>query len=206
MSSSAASTATRRLAGLSGEGQLTWHISPATQYLQGRVKVKVFSLVGGKALEGGFFVGNNVPNALAWSLDTTNSHFKMSRAILPATITGFYGYGVGSAGFNLYVLGGGVDIFVGAGAFSAPVSDGSVLAPFTGNPLLPFVVGACGIHVYGEILGGLVSASGWANLSLRGPLPPYFEGTFGLRGCVAWVLCASTSITARLSDDGLELF
>lgn len=194
------------LSGVSGEGQLTWHISPAMQYLQGRVKVKVFSLIGGSALEGGFFVGNNVPNALAWALDTTDPHFRMSRAILPATITGFYGYGVASAGFNLYILGGGVDIFVGAGAFSAPVSDGSVLAPFAGNPLLPYVVGACGIHAYGEILGGLVSASGWANLSLRGPVPPYFEGTFGLRGCVAWVLCGSVSITARLSDNGFELF
>jgi hypothetical protein len=156
--------------------------------------------------EGGFFVGNNVPNALAWALDTTDPHFRMSRAILPTTITGVYGYGVASAGFNLYILGGGVDVFVGAGAFSAAVSDGSVLAPFAGNPLLPYVVGACGIHAYGEILGGLVSASGWANLSLRGPMPPYFEGTFGLRGCVAWVLCGSVSITARLSDNGFELF
>ena len=104
------------------------------------MKVKVFSLIGERALEGGFFVGNNVPNALAWALDTTDPHFRMSRAILPATITGFYGYGVASAGFNLYILGGGVDIFVGAGAFSAPVSDGTVLAPFAGNPLLPYVV------------------------------------------------------------------
>ena len=39
--------------------------------------------------------------------------------------------------------------------------------------VLPFVVGACGIYVHGEILGGLVSASAWANLSLRGPVPTY---------------------------------
>ena len=70
---------------------------------------------------------------------------------------------------------------------------GGPLAPFAGNPLLPYVVGACGINVHGEILGGLVSASAWADLSLRGPVPTYFEGTFGLKGCVAWVLCASVS-------------
>ena len=193
------------LAGLSGEGQLTWHISPAMQYPAGPGEGEGLLAHRRAGARGRFFV-DNVPNALAWALDTTDPHFRMSRAILPATITGFDGYGVASAGFNLYILGGGVDIFVGAGAFSAPVSDGTVLAPFAGNPLLPYVVGACGIHAYGEILGGLVSASGWANLSLRGPVPRYFEGTFGLRGCVAWVLCGSVSITARLSDNWLQLF
>jgi hypothetical protein len=110
-----------------------------------------------------------------------------------------------SIGVNYYVLGGGVDIFAGAGAFSAPIAAGGPLALFSGNPLLPYVVGACGIYVHGEILGGLVSASAWANLSLRGPVPTYFEGTFGLRGCVAWVLCASVNVTAGINDSGLYL-
>lgn len=193
------------VAGLSGEGQLSWFLSPGMQYLQGRVKVEVFALVGGAGLEGGFFLGNNVPNALAWALDTTDPKFKMSRALLPATITGIYGYGRASFGVNYYVIGGGVDIFVGAGAFSAPLAAGGPLAPFAGNPLLPYVVGACGINVHGEILGGLVSASAWANLSMRGPVPLYFEGTFGLRGCVAWVLCASVDVTARVSSNGFEI-
>jgi hypothetical protein len=193
------------VAGLSGEGQLTWHVSPAMQYLQGRLKVGVISMVVSGGLEGGFFIGNNVPNALAWVLDPPDPHFAMSRAILPATLTGVFGYGMASIGFNAFVLGGGVEVYAGAGAFSAPVSAGGPLAPFTGNPLLPYVVGACGIYVHGEILGGLVSASAWANLSLRGPLPTYFEGTFGLRGCVAWVLCASVSITAGINSSGFYL-
>jgi hypothetical protein len=66
-------------------------------------------------------------------------------------------------------------------------------------------VGACGINVHGEILGGLVSASAWADLSLRGPVPTYFEGTFGLRGCVAWVLCASVDVTAGVNSSGFYL-
>jgi hypothetical protein len=193
------------VAGLSGEGQLTWHLSPAMQYLQGRLKVGVISLIVSGGLEGGFFIGNNVPKALAWVLDPTDTHFGMSRSILPAMLTGVYGYGQASIGVNYYVLGGGVDIFAGAGAFSAPIAAGGPLAPFTGNPLLPFVVGACGIYVHGEILGGLVSASGWANLSLRGPVPTYLEGTFGLRGCVAWVLCASVSVTAGINSSGFYL-
>lgn len=191
--------------GLSGDGQLSWHVSPAMQYLQGRLKVGVISPIVSGGLEGGFFVGNNVPKALAWVLDPTDSHFGMSRNILPATLTGVYGYGQASIGFNAYVLGGGVDIFAGAGAFSAPIAAGGPLAPFAGNPLLPFVVGACGIYVHGEILGGLVSASAWANLSLRGPLPTYFEGTFGLRGCVLWALCASVSVTAGVNQSGFYL-
>ena len=172
------------------------------QYMQGRLKVSVISLIVSGGLEGGFFIGNNVPKALAWVLDPTDTHFGMSRSILPATLTGVYGYGQVSIGVNYYVVGGGVDIYAGAGAFSAPIAAGGPLAPFAGNPQLPYVVGACGIYVHGEILGGLVSASGWANLSLRGPVPTYFEGTFGLQGCVAWVFCASVSVTAGINSSG----
>ena len=108
------------------------------QYLQGRLKVGVISLIVSGGLEGGFFIGNNVPKALAWVLDPTDTHFRMSRSILPATLTGVYGYGQASIGVNYYVLGGGVDIFAGAGAFSAPIAAGGPLAPFAGNPLLPY--------------------------------------------------------------------
>ncbi len=193
------------VAGLSGEGQLTWHSSSAMQYLQGRLKVGVISMIVSGGLEGGFFIGSNVPKALAWVLDPTGTHFGMSRSILPAKLTGVFGYGQASIGVNDYLFGGGVDIYAGAGAFSAPIAPGGPLAPFAGNPLLPYVVGACGIYVHGEILGGLVSASAWANLSLRGPVPTYFEGTFGLRGCVMWALCASVSVTAGINSSGLYL-
>jgi hypothetical protein len=192
------------VAGLSGEGQLTWHLSNTMQYLQGRVKVGVVSVIVSGGLEGGFFLGNNVPNQLAWVLDTTDPHFRMSRSILPATLTGVYGYGRASVGFNAYILGGGVDVFAGAGAFVGPLGPGAPVAGFAAG-LLPIVVGACGIYVHGEILSGLVSASAWANLSLRGPIPTFFEGTFGLEGCVAWVLCASVSVTATIDATGLHL-
>jgi hypothetical protein len=192
------------VAGLSGDGQLTWHISPAMQYLQGRMKVAVVTPVVSGGMEGGFFIGHDVPKELAWVLDPSDPHFGMSRNILPATLTGVYGYGQVSIGFNAYVLGGGVDIFAGAGAFATPLPGGPA-ASFVGAALLPFVVGTCGIYVHGEILGGLVSASAWANLSLRGPVPTYFEGTFGLRGCVVWVLCASVNVTAGLNQSGFYL-
>lgn len=193
------------LAGLSGEGQLTWFLGPQMQYLQGRLKVEMFDRGGGASLEGGFFIGNDVPNNLAWALDTTDPKFGMSRALLPSTITGIYGYGRRSFAVNYYILGGGIDIFVGAGAFSAGLTSGGPLSILAGNPPLPYVVGACGVNAHGEILGGLVSASAWANLSMRGPLPPSFEGTFELEGCVAWVFCSSVDVTARVSSSGFEL-
>jgi hypothetical protein len=192
--------------GLRGSGQLTWFVGPGTMYMQGRVTVAMFvALVSSETLEGGFFVGYNAPRAAAWVLDTTDPRFKISRSMFPASITGVYGYGRASYSKNFLVLAsGGVDIFVGGGAFLDPLSGGAPLAPF-GAGALPYVVAACGIGIHGEIAGGLVSASAWAELAVRGPIPLYFEGTFGLSGCVAWVLCASITLAARYTADGLEL-
>jgi hypothetical protein len=192
--------------GLRGSGQLTWFVGPGTMYMQGRVTVAMFvALVSSETLEGGFFVGYNAPRAAAWVLDTTDPRFKISRSMFPTSITGVYGYGRASYSKNFWALAsGGVDIFVGGGAFLDPLSGGAPLAPF-GAGALPYVVAACGIGIHGEIAGGLVSASAWAELAVRGPIPLYFEGTFGLSGCVAWVLCASITLAARYTADGLEL-
>ena len=103
-------------------------------------------------------------------------------------LTGVYGYGQLSIGFNAYILGGGIDIFVGAGAFATPLPGGPA-ASFVGAALLPYVVGTCGIYVHGEILGGLVSASAWANLSLRGPIPPTSKAPSACRD--AWCGCCA---------------
>jgi hypothetical protein len=192
--------------GLRGSGQLTWFVGPDTMYLQGRVTVAMFvAFVSSETLEGGFFVGYNAPNAQAWVLDTTDPRFKISRSMFPASITGVYGYGRASYTKTFaYVAQAGVDIFVGGGAFLEPLSGGAPTAPFSGGAF-PYVVAACGIGIHGEIAGGLVSASAWAELAVRGPIPLYFEGTFGLSGCVAWVLCASITLAARYTANGLEL-
>ena len=69
---------------------------------------------------------------------------------------------------------------------------------------LPFVVGNTGIHIWGEILGGLVGAGGWGNFNVIAPYPFSFQGTIGLEGCVAWVVCGSVDVTAGLnSEEGL---
>jgi hypothetical protein len=144
-----------------------------------------------------------VPKQLAWVLEPTNPHFGVSQAILPSSLTGVFGYGQLSSDVSLYVVSGGVDLFAGMGGFSL-VPPG--MSPVFGGVIgLPYVIGACGIYAHGEILGGLVSASAWGDLSLRGPLPAYFEGRFGLEGCVAWVICASVEVTAGINNSGLYL-
>ena len=188
--------------GLEGEGQVTWFAGPGQGNMQGNIRVCVAGWVGKGAMEGGFFVGHNTPKALAWVLQPSSPHFGISPSILPDTLTGVFGYGQIALGFNAYLFGGGVEIYAGAGAFTITPSGQS--SPWTPSPgvALPYVLGSCGVHLHGEILGGLVSASGWADLDLRGPVPLYYEGSLGLEGCVLWVLCASVELTVGLNSEG----
>ncbi len=182
------------IAGLEGEGQVTWYIDSSTQYLQGKLAMEICCWTGGNGLEGGLFLGNNVPRTRAWVLYEGGERFGISDSILPQTLTGLYGYGQLKIGVQCFIFGGGVEIFLGVGCFQGEV----LFSP-------PAIFGHCGVHVYGEILGGLVSAAAWADLALRGPVPLYFEGSLGLEGCIAWVLCASIEVTAGFNSDGFYL-
>lgn len=195
------------LGGLEGEGQVTWFIDPNIQYLQGRITMEICGWSGETGFEGGLFIGKDVPRDKAWVLLYTGSeHFGISEGILPSTLTGLYGYGRLSASINLYIVSGGFELFAGMGAFTQTPPGLSSLWPVDWSSIqglgLPYVVGSCGIHIHGEILGGLVSASAWANLDLRGPVPLYFEGKVGLEGCVLWVFCKSIEITAGFDSGG----
>lgn len=177
--------------GLEGEGQLTWYVDSSTSYLQGKIKVAICGWSGGVGLEGGLFLGLNVNRTKAWVLAAGGEKFGISDVVLPATLTGIYGYGQLSFGVNWYIFGGGVELFLGIGLFAGIHGGG--------------VFGHCGLHIYGEILGGLVSAEAWANLALMVGTVLYFEGTVGLKGCVLWVICASVEVTAGLGSDGFYL-
>jgi len=63
-----------------------------------------------------------------------------------------------------------------------------------------YIVGVVGVYIYGEILWGLVSASAWGELEMYFGHPMGFEGTFGLRGCVLWVICGEIEITAGMNS------
>ncbi len=179
------------VAGLHGEGQLTWYADPSSFYIQGRAKVSVCGyLIGSGGMEGGFFVGVNAPKENAWAIySSSNPHFGLSQSILPAKVSGFYGYGEVSLGTDFGIFSGGFDLYAGMGFLIGAA-----------NPV-GAVMGSVGVNLYGEILWGLVSASGWANLDLIFP-PPAFEGTLGLEGCVLWFICGSVDLTIGLSSDG----
>ncbi|MGC8863287.1 MAG: hypothetical protein ACP5R5_11000 [Armatimonadota bacterium] len=193
------------LGGLEGNGQVTWYVDSSIQYLQGRLAMTIAGWSGGAGMEGGMFIGHNCPKAKAWVLQTTTGKFGISQNQLPDTLTGVYGYGQVSFGVNWYVFGGGVELYAGLGAFSiVPPGMNTAWSDLTGIGL-PYVLGSAGVCVHGEILGGLVSASGWCNLTMGGPVPITFEGRFGLEGCVLWVLCASVEVTAGLGPGGFYL-
>lgn len=194
------------LGGIEGDGQVTWFVGQHMQYLQGRLKVFLCSFIAEGAMEGGLFLGHSVPKALAWVARTDSPHFGVSDEMLSDTLTGVFGYGRIAFGFDYFVFGGGIELYAALGAFDAtPPGQTSDWCPrWPAVPGLPYVIGACGIHLHGEILGGLVSASAWAELQLRGPAP-YFEGSIGLEGCVLWVICASIDVTAGFNADGFYI-
>jgi len=65
---------------------------------------------------------------------------------------------------------------------------------------LPYVIGDVDAHVWGDILGGLVSADGWADLQVILPYPFSFQGTLGLEGCALWVACKTVDVTVGLNS------
>lgn len=194
-----------------GDGQLNWHLGllggQGYQSLQGRIALQVIAPIGGSSAEGGFYVGINAPKAEAWVLASAGGKFALNMAPLPARLTGVYGYAKMSESINLWIISGGIEAYVGLGGFVlTPQQVINLNARASGLPVggLPFVIGNAGVHVWGEILGGLVSAGGWVNLQVIAPYPFSFQGTLGLEGCVVWVVCGSVDVTAGLnSSEGL---
>jgi hypothetical protein len=195
---------------LKADGQLNWHLGKlggdSYQSLQGRLAVSVVSPAGGSGGEGGFYVGLNAPKSEAWVLTSGGDRYKLNTTPLPTRLTGVYGYVKASSSVDLFVLSGGIEAYAGVGGFvltPAQVADMSAQASGLG-PGLPFVVGNVGIHVWGSILGGFVSADGTVDLNIIAPYPFSFQGTLELEGCVLWVACKSVDLTVGLnSSQGL---
>jgi len=193
---------------LSADGQLDWHIAAPVsaqsyQELQGKLSVNVVYPVGQAGVEGGFYLGINAPTSEAWVLNSgMDSRFGLNTAALPATLTGVYGYVKVSNSINLWVVSGGYDAYVGLGGFWLPaISTGPLNAVAPGAGLgVPYVIGNVGYEVWGEILGGLVSADGWTDLQVIAPYPFSFQGTVGLHACAAWLVCGTADVSVGLNS------
>jgi len=195
---------------LQADGQLNWHLGKfggdSYQSLQGKVAVHVLTPLAGVAAEGGFYIGMNAPKAEAWVLAGAGSRYKLNMAPLPDRLTGIFGYAKASDSINLYVFSGGIEAYAGVGGFIlTPAQVTNLGATASGlGPGLPFVIGHAGVHVWGEILGGLVSADGTVDLQVIAPYPFSFQGTLELEGCVVWVVCGSVDVTVGVnSSEGL---
>ena len=191
---------------LTADGQLNWHLGTfggsAYQSIQGKLAVHVVSPVAGIAAEGGFYAAINAPKSEAWVLGSGGDRYPLNMAPLPARLTGVYGYAKMSDSINLFVFSGGIEAYAGIGAFVlTPAQVASLGAQASGlGPGLPFVIGNVGMHISGEILGGLVSAGGTADLNIIAPYPFSFQGTLGLEGCVVWVACGNVDVSIGLNN------
>jgi hypothetical protein len=185
------------LAGVSAEGELQWHFGTDFQMVQGRVAVGIYGPVQ-FGLESGVFLGVNCPKSKIWVTDGINGRFSFNKGGLPANVTGTYFFLSISESVNLYVVSGGYEVYVGIGAFVG-----------TGGPVgFGFgVIGNVGVRIWGEILGGLVSASAWGDLQFIVGIPPAFEGSIGLEACVLWVFCGSVDVHCGYNaSDGFYLY
>ncbi len=186
---------------LGADGQANWFFSSGeTHYIQGRLAVNICSITLGAGLSGGLFIGNDAPKDQVWVLregSSENRRFGINMNNISNPVSGIYIFGdvelsIGFVG----IIEGGVEIYAGVGAFYGGTyagTDGTVQGSF-------LIVGTVGVYIYGEILWGIVSASAWGQLTLYFGTPMGFEGTFGLRGCVLWVICAEIEVTAGMNS------
>jgi hypothetical protein len=194
------------LGGLSAEGQLSWHVgsfdNDGYQLLQGKVAVNVVAPAGaaGAGVEGGFLLGMNAPREKAWVIIGTDHRFDGNIQLLPPVLTGVFGYAKVSSSVNAYVVSGGFDAYLGAGGF-------------LGANGLPGVFGHMYANIWGEFLGGLLSASAWLDAQIYLEVPnlaeplksiPKFQGSVGVQVCAVWVLCATEEVTMTIDGDGFE--
>ncbi len=194
------------MGGITAEGQVNWHLGTfgmdGYSSIQGKLAITIvgsFSMISG-GIEGGFYVGVNAPKTEAWVLQHEHSRFRLDMSPMPDRLTGIYAYLEAHAGFNVFILSGGIDVYLGLGGFifSVAPTELEVLVPAVVG--LPYILGHVGVYIHGEILGGLVSAAGWGDFQVMGPYPFSFRGTVGLQGCVLWVLCASVDITVGVNS------
>jgi hypothetical protein len=156
--------------------------------------VSIYGWTAGLGAEAGFFLGMNAPKSTAWVMDGINGRFGLNKAALPDNLTGFYAYFSVTQQVNLFIVSGGYQVYVGMGAF-VDLTPGF------------YVVGSVGVRIWGEILGGLVGASAWGQLTIVAGLPyPAFEGEIGMSACVLWVFCGSVDVHAGFNhNDGFYL-
>ncbi|HEY6062529.1 MAG TPA: hypothetical protein VIV35_02910, partial [Chitinophagaceae bacterium] len=193
---------------LQAEGQINWHLGIDFVELQGMVALKMMASAGipgfgagaGTGIGAAFYIGKGAPKSRAWVLVGGDPRFSLNMAPFPDRLTGVYGSVHIEQGINIAIISGGYEITAGLGAFVLEVPVPGALYSLTPVAGLPYVVGNLGGRIHGEILGGLVSAGAYFNLSVICCAPFGFEGKVGLEACVLWVACGSVDVTIGLNS------
>jgi hypothetical protein len=189
------------IAGISGQGELQWHLGTDNETIQGRVAVSAYGMgwpAAGAGVEAGMWIGINSDKSKIWVMDGISGRFGLNKGGLPAKITGFYAYLSFSASMSWYVVSGGYQVYAGVGAVVGYGKDSGAGFGLIGN---------VGVYVWGKILGGLVSADAWGNLQMVVGIPPAFSGEIGLEACVLWVICGSVTVHGGFnSEQGFFLY
>jgi len=189
--------------GLDARGQLSFHQGLDYSYIQGAAFVELYGAAGlcgaSFGINGGVFIGINAPKEVAWVLmQQEGNRFGVSMGMLPPKLTGFYFFLDVQASLDLFLLGGSFELYIGYGMFQSLGSGAGF-----GCSYLPSLssLGVLGIYIYGEVLWGLVSASGSLKLQLMAPCPGGFAGDITFRGCVLWVFCGSINLGVSVSTE-----
>ena len=177
-------------ASLGAHGKLDWHLGdPDLWWLQGKLAVnmvealKVLEGSGtGTSYAGALLIGVGVPKGDVWVINPDD---------LPtlSSLTGAYGYGSKGESIELWIVNGGYRVGLGLGLF---VSE-------SGKPI---VLGRGDARIWGDILGGFVSASGSGELTLALP-PPSYHGVVKLRGCVFLIGCRTAKVDVVIDSSGI---
>ena len=171
------------LSGIEADGELQWHFGTDYEMIQGKVGIGMYGPVTA-GLQSGVFLGVNCPASKIWVTDDIDGRFSLNKNALPTdshgNLSGMYAYLSVQTSINLYIVSGGYQVYAGMGAFLSSGGFG--------------VVGNVGVQIWGEILGGLISASAWGDLQLLAGLPPAFQGSLGLEACAAWIFCGSVTV------------
>jgi hypothetical protein len=170
------------LSGIEADGELQWHFGTDYEMIQGKVSVGMYGPVTA-GVESGVFLGVNCPASKIWVTDDIDGRFSLNKNALPTyngNLSGMYVYLSVQTSINLYIVSGGYQVYAGMGAFFSPTGFGAV--------------GNVGVRIWGEILGGLISASAWGDFQILAGLPPAFQGSIGLEACAAWIFCGSVTV------------
>jgi hypothetical protein len=183
---------------MEARGRLNFHVGTDANYLQGYARIKIKWGVAVEC-EGAFFIGYNAPTKKIWALDKITRGPSIRSIIADGmgtkTLSGFYFAGLFGYDIDFTIISGGIKLWAGVGFFQEGTA-----TTFLGHG---------GAELHGKLLGGVVSASVWAELLASHKINPLkisdfhmcLQGTVGIEVCALVVFCVSIDEEFHVDDE-----